>query len=472
LISGCTSSTRSICQQIDKETQGIKNIQKKYHAIFYSCLSLSAKLLIERYGCTGIVQIYNLQCNLIPLDYDLYSRTDSSVIKSLYLKRDISSVKNISESILQLESYLGTPKRTVTLGKNAKSISELTKTLAAILEKNTDYVRQNQYDLRVIIDREIDYLTPLVTADTVESIFHDEFKITYGNCKIPAEFKHDEKRLDCSHKNFVFSNVRDQHIIHAVKELSFVMQRINNKLETVLNLKGGETELTKIYMESTEGKSELKKDLESKKTSAILFKMCEYIQQKRNSPFASHKPRKENFLVKHSPQLIIHPNLQECRDLQNSILLCDSKDERANIIKTIQEFMLRQNSPESNLISICLLCILVGGFKEEEFDKLKTTFVHNYGCRYLSYWHNLEKVNLITKSTNLKKEKKSSIIETFESLLDAGNVHKFLKLFDMLPLDKDYKDKFSRGTAGIFVPIRKTLKMQLLQDLKSNYQFY
>ena len=77
-------------------------------------------------------------------------------------------------------------------------------------------------------------------------------------------------------------------------------------------------------------------------------------------------------------------------------------------------------------------------------------------CNFIIFhWHNLEKVNLITKSENLKKEKKSSLIETFESLLDAGNVQKFLKLFDMLPLDKDYKDKFSRGTAGIFVPIQE-----------------
>merc|ERR1719245_148623 len=291
-------------------------------------------------------------------------------------------------------------------------------------------------------------------------MFHDTFSIQYGSCKVPTHITGKDKQIlfHCDHSNTMFRNVRDQHIIHGISELTRSHSRLESKLEAVKQLKGGESlELTKQYMFSNGGDSEMKKDMMTKEHAVLLFKMCEYIQQLRNSPFIRKTSATINYLSSHTPHLVVNPNMQECRNLQSKILL-NAREEKNEIIRMIQEFMLRQTSPEKSFISISLLSIFIGGFSHADFTKLKKIFIHTYGCSYLFDWNNLEKLTLISTNTNMKKSTKKTagtILDTFQSFLEGANIQKYLKTFNMLPeigLD-NCQDTYARTTAGLFVPM-------------------
>lgn len=66
-------------------------------------------------------------------------------------------------------------------------------------------------DQLILIDRNIDYITPFCTPLTYEGIINEHFKLNIGLIeKIPDEIK--SKRVKLSKNDKIFEKIRDMHI--------------------------------------------------------------------------------------------------------------------------------------------------------------------------------------------------------------------------------------------------------------------
>lgn len=66
-------------------------------------------------------------------------------------------------------------------------------------------------DQLILIDRNVDYITPFCSPLTYEGLINEHFKLNVGFIeKIPVELK--SKRIKLSKNDKIFENIRDMHI--------------------------------------------------------------------------------------------------------------------------------------------------------------------------------------------------------------------------------------------------------------------
>lgn len=182
---------KQICTQINHETAFDRKGNRKYVILVINTLSNVCENMLEEYGCFGHVDLHEVPLNLMPLDTDLYSSEQMSYLSTLYLQNDKTPLRSVVKGILQLESQFGRPNQIATIGRNASSCLKL---LNKLLNYDKEHNHGRKFELQndqhknyeklIIFDREVDFITPLVAADTVESMIDDTFKIKTGSVTV------------------------------------------------------------------------------------------------------------------------------------------------------------------------------------------------------------------------------------------------------------------------------------------------
>ena len=195
---------KKICTKIEQETNFDRQSSRKYVILVINTLSYVCEVMLEEHGCYGRVDLHEVPLSLMPLDTDVYSSEQSTYLSQLFLQNDETPLRSIVKGILQLETQFGRPKQIACIGKKSKNVKQLREILLnydkdfnggkkfeVLNEKsqlasnaNNSNKEKMVYEKLIIFDREVDYITPLITSDTVESMIDDSFKINAGVVRV------------------------------------------------------------------------------------------------------------------------------------------------------------------------------------------------------------------------------------------------------------------------------------------------
>ena len=175
------------------------------------------------------ISIFDFHSDFLFIEEDYFLLPCINSFYNIFLNHDDNDLYNSSRSLLKIQSLFGKIPKIQTIGKKSLKIKELTNDLSS--QNPSLYSTIHQIDSLIIIDREIDLITPLLTQTSFEGTIDEQIGIDYGICKPP-------KGLFTSSNSFKFNdniefikNVRKLHINEFAQYFKEKLLEINNILK-------------------------------------------------------------------------------------------------------------------------------------------------------------------------------------------------------------------------------------------------
>lgn len=347
--------------------------------------------ILEEAGVLGDTNIFELPLYFVPLDKDLLSLELNDSFGDLYLNKDPKPIFLLAKSLMLIQQKHGLFPRITGKGDNAKRLADLLARMrqeAIAGEEGVD----NKFSLSpsttieslIVIDREVDYATPLLTQLTYEGLIDEVVGIqnnqaevdasivgpapqpsTQGTAKPPAPQSKTRKiQLDSSDK--LFAQLRDSNF--AI--VGNLLNRVARRLQTDYESRHG----NKTTAELREFVNNLKGYQAEQQSLKIHTGLAEEIMKHtRTSQF--------------SQVLEVQQNLAAGADPSSQH-------------EVIEELIARDTPLPEVLRLLCLESCIFGGIKPKELEHFKRLILQAYGYQHILTLDALEKLQLLLSKSS------------------------------------------------------------------------
>ena len=311
---------------------------------------------------------YNFPLDIFPLDYDLLSLEDENSFQNLFLNNDISSLVRLSEIIAELEILFGKILSFYYKGDKSKQLYNLI--LKRENEENIkeDPLKNEEILSCIIIDRNIDYITPFITQFNYEGIIDDYFGIDLNSIEVDQSIIPNKENKS----NIIYLDYRDP-LYYMIKDYNF------NKIRQFLPKR------LKMHSSILERGKKLK-DFNGISKNLTLVKQI----NNESKSLLNHID-----IAQFISNKLSHPNFKRRLLLEQIMLSVEFEN------KEIFEYYENEIGKKGDLYSILKMfiihCQVTGGPKEKIYNKLKKDISLTYGFQNLILWNNLEKIKMIKK---------------------------------------------------------------------------
>ncbi|KAL5005557.1 hypothetical protein ScPMuIL_019013 [Solemya velum] len=168
--------------------------------------------ILEQEGVYGDVALAEYHLDLIPIDRDILSLELPEFFRSFYLDYDQTWLHTVATSLVRIQKMMGDFPNVYIVGRGAKMIFDLMNTLIGERLTEPDYAHYEIGNL-LLIDRDVDFVTPLCSQLTYEGLLDDTFGIHSGFVEFGPDISGKDqsvKVLLTSHDP-IFEETRNRH---------------------------------------------------------------------------------------------------------------------------------------------------------------------------------------------------------------------------------------------------------------------
>eukprot|EP00794_Sanderia_malayensis_P009528 gene9528-10514_t len=199
----------------------LKSIHGEYKILLTPKRQLAVcELVLEREGIYGDVSIDEFPLDFISLDEDVLSMEMPLCFKDIYLNGDHTWTPIVARIINTIQSTYGSIRNYTCIGNSSKAIYDL---LQVFTEDEKEFVPEGGPEIAsaIIIDRDVDYVTPLLSQLSYEGLLADVFGISRF-ISFGRDVTGDEKttRLVLDSNDKVFQEIRGLHFTSVFPLLS------------------------------------------------------------------------------------------------------------------------------------------------------------------------------------------------------------------------------------------------------------
>ncbi|KAI0382078.1 vacuolar protein sorting 33A-like protein [Hypomontagnella monticulosa] len=389
----CARHAQFIADQI-KRLQRESQTGHEFHVFWVPRRTLVSDKLLEEAGVLGDVNIAELPLYFFPLERDVLSLELDNSFQDLFLFKDTTPTFLMAKALMDIQSKHGLFPRVIGKGDNAKRVAELLTRMRQEILASEDagegtrsrQTPSNTIESVIIIDREVDFVTPLLTQLTYEGLIDEVWGIQNNQADIdstivgtqtqaasqnaasaPAASATSRKRriqLDSSDK--LYEGLRDANFAIVGTLLNKVARRLQN-------------------------------DYDSRHTSKTTAELKDFVKklpgyQTEHQSLKVHTGLAEE-IMKHtrtdqfSRMLEVQQNLAAGADPSSQF-------------DTIEELIARDVPLREILRLLCIYSCISGGIKSKDFDQFRRLVLEGYGYQHLLTLHNLEKLQLFLSRTS------------------------------------------------------------------------
>ncbi|KAI5927678.1 Sec1-like protein [Camillea tinctor] len=382
----CARHAQSIADHI-KRLQRESQTGHEFHIFWVPRRTLVSDKLLEEAGVLGDVNISELPLYFFPLERDVLSLELDDSFRDLFLFKDTTPAFLMAKALMGIQSKHGLFPRVIGKGENAKRVAELLTRMRQELlagESTTENTKDgltpsNTIESVIVIDREVDFVTPLLTQLTYEGLIDELWGIQNNQTDI------------------------DSTIVGAPPQPA---QGVANT--TVANTPSRKR---KIQLDSSDKLYDGLRDTNFAIVGTLLNKVARRLQNDYESRHGSKTTAELKDFVKKLPgyqaehqSLRIHTGLAEeimkhTRTDQFSRLLEVQQNLAAGADPSSQydaiEELIARDLPLSEILRLlCIHSCISGGIKSKDFDHFRRLVLQGYGYQHLLTLHNLEKLQL------------------------------------------------------------------------------
>lgn len=344
-----------ICDHINSEISKNQD-HVKFYVILIPRKLFSIMQLFEEEGVYEYVTVFSFPWELIPLSGgSILSLELKQFFNCLFVHGDQSILPVAAKSLWVSFLLWGSPAIRISIGRHSQSICSMIDVYNKQLIKPSRC--GSDINCCIIVDRDVDYVSSLLTPATYTSLLDEVFGIESGFVEL------NDGLVVSLNKQEIYLQIKNRHFSHVISFLKDKAKKIQEDFDKSQKMK---LEEIKQYV-----KKDLINITEQKKSLSQHISACEIIVKKLGDYFEKFTACEENILQNSS-------KYDTLTFIEDYIALVDACD-KFSILKLI-----------------CLLSIVQNGFSIEEAQKLKMLFLNAYGYNYLPLFHNLEKLGLFT----------------------------------------------------------------------------
>ncbi|KAI0547423.1 Sec1-like protein [Xylaria curta] len=383
----CARHAQAIADHI-KRLQRESQIGHEFHVFWVPRRTLVSDKLLEEAGVLGDVNIAELPVYFFPLERDVLSLELDDSFRDLYLFKDSTPAFLMAKALMGIQSKHGLFPRVIGKGDHAKRVAELlTRMRQEILAgETTDEANKaglapsNFLESVVIIDREVDFVTPLLTQLTYEGLIDEVWGIqnnqtdvdstivgappqpaSQGASATPNPSPAARKRkiqLDSSDK--LYDGLRDTNFAIVGTLLNKVARRLQS-------------------------------DYESRHGSKTTAELKDFVK-KLPSYQAEHQSLKIHTGL--AEDIMKHTRTDQFSRLLEAQQNLAAGADPSSQHDAIEELIARDTPLAEILRLLCVYSCVSGGIKSKDFDHFRRLVLEGYGYQHLITLHNLEKLQL------------------------------------------------------------------------------
>ncbi|KAM0434508.1 hypothetical protein ACHAPT_003604 [Fusarium lateritium] len=386
----CGRHAEAIAAQI-KRVQRESQTAHDFHIFWVPRRTLVSDKLLEDAGVLGDVNISELPLSFFPLEKDVLSLELDDSFRDLYLSKDVTPNFLMARALMEIQQNHGLFPRIIGKGDNAKRVADLLARMRQELLAGEDAAEANKIGLTpsttnesvIIIDREVDFVTPLLTQLTYEGLIDEVFEIQNNQTKVdttvvgaPAQSSaatsQSRKRtiqLDSSDK--LYEQLRDANFAIVGSLLNKVARRLQK----------------------------VQSDYESKHKSKTIAELKDFVSQLPGYQQEQQSARIHTGLAE---EIIKHTRTDLFKGLLEVQQNLAAGADPSSQFDGIEELIARDAPMRETLRLLCIYSCISGGIRPKEFDQFRRLVLQGYGYQHLLTLNNLEKLQLfLSKSSPL-----------------------------------------------------------------------
>ncbi|RYP03526.1 hypothetical protein DL764_005081 [Monosporascus ibericus] len=384
----CARHAQSIAEQL-KRLQRESQTGHEFHIFWVPRRTLVSDKLLEEAGVLGDVNIAELPLYFFPLERDVLSLELEDSFRDLYINKDTTPNFLMAKALMGIQSQHGLFPRIAGKGDNAKRVAELLSRMRQEILAGEDMSETTKAGLTpsntsesvIIIDREVDFVTPLLTQLTYEGLIDEVFGIQNNQTDV------------------------DSTIVGPLPQSS------SQSTSQSTAVAGTASRKRKIQLDSSDKLYDGLRDTNFAIVGTLLNKVARRLQNDYESRHTSKSTAELKDFVKKLPgyqaeqqSLKIHTGLAEeimkhTQSDQFSRLLEVQQNLAAGAdpstqFDAIEELIARDIPLPDILRLLCIYSCISGGIKSKDFDYFRRLVLQGYGYQHLLTLHNLEKLQL------------------------------------------------------------------------------
>jgi hypothetical protein len=361
-------------RELGSTSSGLTAGKKRFHLYFVPRRTLVCDEILKKEGVFGSLSIGEYKFDLIPFDDDVLTLEWDSCFREFFCENDKSNLHTVASSIIKLQTIFGMIPNIKYKGSMSKVIWEM----MAQFKREHD-VRGNRFgvldpeiDTLVLIDRNVDLITPMCTPLTYEGLLDEILGINHGFIAVDADLIADEDEKSSAEKKQVtialnsndklYAEVRDYHVERLGMCLQQQARDIRERYDEFRKNRDASISEIREFVKRIPGLKQNYQSLQQHINLAELIKKTTDLKSFRDLKVAEYA-----MLVGET----VFDQLEERIGLQDSLLS-----------------VLRQ---------LCLQSITSGGIKAKTFDFLRREIVQTYGFETLLVLNNLERAGLLRR---------------------------------------------------------------------------
>ncbi|KAF2085650.1 vacuolar protein sorting-associated protein 33A [Saccharata proteae CBS 121410] len=381
----------AIAEQIKKLRQE-SQIDHDFSVFWVPRRTLVSDQILEEAGVLGEVNVAEWPLTFVPLSDDLLSLELEEAFSDLYLRKDPTSVFLSARALMQMQQKHGLFPRIIGKGDNARRLADLllrmrTEVVAgaeATIDSPLGLTPSSTLDSLIIVDREVDLPTALLTQLTYEGLLDEEFDIQSNQIEVEtsivgaaqpqqaqagsssasttAPSQPLKRKITLEPSDALYSILRDTNFATVGPLLNKVARRLQSSYEN--------------------------RNIANKTTSELrdfVSKLPGY--QAEQASLKLHTSIAEE-IIKHTRSDIFSRVLEV---QQNLAAGADPSGQHDNI----DELISRGVKLETILRLLCLESTINAGLRPRDLENFKRAILHAYGHQHLLTLSLLEKAGLL-----------------------------------------------------------------------------
>ncbi|XP_044258626.1 vacuolar protein sorting-associated protein 33A-like [Tribolium madens] len=346
-----------IRSQIDQENP----VKNRFHIIIVPRYLNYFQDELEALGLFSIIKLHCFHWFPIHLDAGILSLELHDVYKNLYLLHDYTFLQPLSKALWNMFFVIGKPKFQIAVGEYSNKILRQIDLLSS--EKGETDRLNSDIGALIIIDRNVDYPSALLTPGTYSALLNEVYGVTTGT----VEHKEDEEET-------------------AQGRLNPVIKKQPVKFTLDSNLDSIYFEIKNLYF--TEVTSSLRTMTRKLKSEALesrdmgLNEMRHYVQKLLQPAQTRKKLIANHLLAAETIANVLGPRYESQREIESNII---QNTNRASNFSYLEESLCTEDDPCVTLRLFCLLCV-TQKLTESEIKNFWRKFLHQFGfCSSLAY---------------------------------------------------------------------------------------
>lgn len=339
--------------------------------------------------------IESLNFDLLPIDIDLLSLERDNCLKEIYIDNNYSSIDDLSNAVVKLETCFGKIKNKYVKGNLAEAFCKIVEEKEIENDLNT----KDEILGMVVLDRSVDFMTLMATNYTCEGLIDNNFGIYLGKIKVK--------------ETILKENLNKNQVLDENKLLSFGLTTKNNpfycRFRCMHYLDGIKfISYIRDYYQKLAGES---KDSKKKLTITQLKEYTEELNYYMTK-IKDNLIMNENIL-NNSIEPLTQPNYLTFIEIEQLMLAGDLPN---NLYKYYDEHICQQR----DLISLIKLMILESLTQNgvKEYQKLKREIMNIYGYQKIFLFRDLENLGWLKEKQLLKSIKKNITEITYNQVCE------------------------------------------------------